>query len=227
MALHRLHRVDLRRLHPPAGGVPPPGTTTPSSWSWHPTWTTRCSARWAPPPPTDRRRAPPPSRSCTSRPGLARWAGVLSEATGTDLAARAGAGAAGGVGFAALALGAVLRPGIDLVLGLTGFLASQLVGAGLVVTGEGSLDSQTLHGKAPAGVAAAARAAGVPVIAVAGRVLLSRPDLEAAGIAGALALADLEPDPRRSMRDARQLLVRLGKRIALARLDRDRSPLLA
>jgi glycerate kinase len=97
------------------------------------------------------------------------------------------------VGFAALAvLGATLRPGIDLVLDLVD-LRSALPGAGLVVTGEGSLDEQTLHGKAPAGVAAAARAAGVPVIAVAGRSLLTPADLEATGIRAAYALTDIEP----------------------------------
>ena len=60
------------------------------------------------------------------------------------------------MGFAALAvLGATLRPGIELLLELTGF-DRPWRGASLVVTGEGSLDAQTLHGKAPAGVAAAA-----------------------------------------------------------------------
>ncbi|MBW8765882.1 MAG: glycerate kinase, partial [Geodermatophilales bacterium] len=98
---------------------------------------------------------------------LARWAQVVSAATGVEAAGQPGAGAAGGVGFAALAvLGATLRPGIDLILDLVGFRAT-LPGTGLVVTGEGSLDEQSLHGKAPVGVAAVARAAGVPVVAVA------------------------------------------------------------
>ena len=72
-------------------------------------------------------------------------------------------------------------------------------GARLVITGEGSLDEQTLRGKAPAGVAAAARAAGIPVVAVAGRSLLSVAELEPAGILAAYPLSDLEPDPARSM----------------------------
>jgi glycerate 2-kinase len=225
MALHRLHRVDLRRLHPRLAVSPrrsdhPVELVLASDVDNPLLGPLGAAATYGP------QKGATPEQVLHLEAGLARWAEVLSEATGTDLADRAGAGAAGGVGFAALVLGAVLRPGIDLVLGLTG-IASQLTDAELVVTGEGSLDSQTLHGKAPAGVAAAARAAGVPVIAVAGRVLLSRPELEAAGITGALALADLEPDPRRSMRNARELLVRLGKRIALTHLDRDRSPLLA
>jgi glycerate kinase len=145
---------------------------------------------------------------------LARWAGAVRRATGRDLAAAPGAGAAGGVGFAALAvLGASLRPGIELVLELVGFPAA-LPGAGLVITGEGSLDAQTLHGKAPAGVAAAARAAGIPAVAVAGRSLLAPADLEAAGILAAYALTDLEPDPDRCMTDAGPLLERLAAKVA-------------
>ena len=145
---------------------------------------------------------------------LARWADAVRRATGRDEAATPGAGAAGGVGFAALAvLGATLRPGIDLVLDLVGFQEA-LPGARLVITGEGSLDRQTLHGKAPAGVAAAARAAGIPVVAVAGRSLLSPSELEPAGILAAYALTDLEPDPERCMTEAGPLLERLAERVA-------------
>ena len=145
---------------------------------------------------------------------LARWADAVRRATGRDEAATPGAGAAGGVGFAVLAvLGATLAPGIDLVLDLVGFRAV-LPGAGLVITGEGSLDGQTLHGKAPAGVAAAARASGIPVVAVAGRSLLSPSELEPAGILAAYALTDLEPDPGRCMAEAGPLLERLAERVA-------------
>jgi glycerate kinase len=145
---------------------------------------------------------------------LRHWAQIVTEATGRDYADVAGAGAAGGVGFGALAvLGATLRPGIDLVLELIGF-ADRLPGSALVVTGEGSLDAQTLRGKAPAGVAAAAHAAGIPVVAVAGRCLLEPGDLRAAGIHRAYSLADLEPDPARSMTEAGPLLEQLARRIA-------------
>ena len=125
-----------------------------------------------------------------------------------------GAGAAGGVGFAALAvLGASARPGIELMLELTGF-HDKLPGTALVITGEGSLDLQTLAGKAPAGVAAAARAHRIPVVAVAGRCLLDGAELADAGISAAYALTDLEPDPARCMTEARPLLQRLSERIA-------------
>jgi glycerate 2-kinase len=106
-----------------------------------------------------------------------------------------------------------VRSGIDYLLDLLE-VRSALPGARLVVTGEGSLDEQTLRGKAPAGVAAAARAAGVPVVAVAGRNTLAPEALAEAGIARAYALADLEPDPERSMREPAPLLEKLARRIA-------------
>jgi glycerate kinase len=81
-----------------------------------------------------------------------------------------GAGAAGGLGFGLLRfVGAAVVPGFDLVADALR-LSERVAAADLVITGEGSLDAQTLGGKGPAGVAALARAAGVPVVAVAGRV---------------------------------------------------------
>lgn len=145
---------------------------------------------------------------------LGHFADVVAEATGRDLRTVPGAGAAGGVGFAALSvLGAALRPGIDLVLDLVGF-ADRVLRADLVVTGEGALDEQTLHGKAPAGVAAAARAAGVPVVAVCGRNTLHRDRLAAAGFRATYALVDIEPNLQRCLDDGAALLTRLGEQIA-------------
>jgi len=144
---------------------------------------------------------------------LAHWADVVTAATGVDLRESAGAGAAGGVGFAALSLlGARLSPGIDLVLDLIGF--HDLVGtADLVVVGEGSLDEQTLRGKAVAGVATAGRAAGTRVVAVCGRCTLSDAQLQEVGIDAAYELLDLEPDPSVCMGDAGRLLGQLAERI--------------
>jgi glycerate 2-kinase len=145
---------------------------------------------------------------------LTRWAAVARTATGVDAAGLPGAGAAGGVGFAAVVfLGARIRSGIDYLLDLLQVRAA-IDGARLVVTGEGSLDDQTLRGKAPAGVAAAARAAGVTTVAVAGRSTLDPSALEPAGIARAYVLSDLEPDPERSMREPAPLLRVLASRIA-------------
>jgi len=146
--------------------------------------------------------------------GLERWAAVVRDSTGRDYSAVEGAGAAGGTAFAAVALlGAQVRSGIELVLELVGF-ADALPEADLVITGEGSLDEQSLAGKAPVGVARAANAAGVPVVAVAGRCLLSPGRVREAGIRAVYPLSDLEPDVGRSMAGAPGLLTRLGPRIA-------------
>jgi glycerate 2-kinase len=87
-----------------------------------------------------------------------------------------------------------------------------------VVTGEGRLDEQTLHGKAPAGVAAAAAAAGVPVVAVSGGRDLDDERLHAAGFAAAYACTDIEADVQRCIDEPVPLLERLGQRIAQEQL---------
>jgi glycerate 2-kinase len=146
--------------------------------------------------------------------GLRQWSQLVSEATGRKDPERPGAGAAGGTGYAALALlNAEIRPGIELILDLINFDA-HVVGADLVVTGEGSLDEQSLAGKAPIGVARAAARAGVPVVAVAGRLQLSSQRLQEAGISAAYALSDVEPDPARSIANASGLLRQMGAKIA-------------
>ena len=146
--------------------------------------------------------------------GLRRWAAVVAAATGTDRSQAPGAGAAGGVGFAALAvLGAQARPGIELVLDLVDFDAA-LDGAALVIIGEGSLDTQTLAGKAPVGVTRAAARRGIPVVAVAGRSTLTKDQLATTGISRVYTLSDLEPDPARSSAQASALLRRVGQALA-------------
>jgi len=146
--------------------------------------------------------------------GLRHWSELVSQATERNDTERPGAGAAGGAGYAALAvLNAEIRPGIELILDLIDFDA-KVAGADLVVTGEGSLDEQSLAGKAPVGVARAAAKAGVPVIAVAGRLQLSQQRLQDAGISAAYPLSDLEPDPDRSIANASTLLRQLGTHIA-------------
>ncbi|MET9931125.1 MULTISPECIES: glycerate kinase [unclassified Streptomyces] len=147
---------------------------------------------------------------------LAHYATVLEKAVGPKAAEAAlapGAGGAGGIGYGALILGASFRPGIELMLEVLGF-APALERATLVITGEGSLDEQTLHGKAPAGVAAAARAAGKEVVAVCGRLALPAEALGKAGIRRAYPLAALEPDPAKSMANAGPLLEEAAAGIA-------------
>ncbi|MFF8593632.1 glycerate kinase [Streptomyces sp. NPDC015220] len=146
---------------------------------------------------------------------LAHYAKVLEEAIGAraaQYAASPGAGAAGGIGYGALILGARFRAGIEVMLDVLGF-APALERASLVITGEGSLDEQTLHGKAPAGVAAAARAAGKEVVAVCGRLALAPEVLGRAGIRRAYALTDVEPDVARCIADAGPILERVAERI--------------
>lgn len=142
---------------------------------------------------------------------LERTEGVGARAAG--YAASPGAGAAGGVGFGAMLLGARFRPGIEVMLDVLGF-APALERAELVITGEGSLDEQTLHGKAPAGVAAAARAAGKEVVAVCGRLALPAEALGRAGIRRAYPLTDVEPDVTKCIAEAGPILERVAEGIA-------------
>jgi len=145
---------------------------------------------------------------------LGHWADVVAAATGHDRREDSGAGAAGGVGFATVAiLRATLRPGAQLMLDQLGFRDALAI-ADLVVTGEGSLDEQTLRGKAPAAVAAAGHAAGVPVIGVAGRCLLDAPRLQAAGFDGVYTLLDEAATPRQAFDEPAALLRRIGARLA-------------
>jgi glycerate 2-kinase len=99
---------------------------------------------------------------------LGHYARVARDATGRDVALRPGAGAAGGLGAGLLFFTpAELRPGVEIVLETTGF--GELVrGADLVLTGEGRTDFQTAMGKAPVGVAQAAKRHGVPVVCLSG-----------------------------------------------------------
>jgi glycerate 2-kinase len=155
-----------------------------------------------------------PEQVETIERSLRHWSQLVGNATGRDDSQRAGAGAAGGTGFAALALlNAEIKPGIELILGLIDF-DRRIAGADLVVTGEGSLDEQSLAGKAPVGVARAAARAGIPVVAVAGRLQLSPPRLQQAGISAAYPLTDLEPDLDRCIANASSLLRRVGGQIA-------------
>jgi glycerate 2-kinase len=151
---------------------------------------------------------------------LSRWASLVAasapsgESAGEPFDELPGAGAAGGVGFGAIAvLGAELQPGIELILDLLGF-QEKLQGARLVITGEGSLDEQTLSGKAPVGVATAAAAVGVPVVAMCGRSLLTVDRLRGAGIQQAYALTDIEPDLQRCLAEAGPLLEQRARALA-------------
>ena len=151
---------------------------------------------------------------------LVRWADRVAAATVSTRRDEPGAGAAGGVGFGLVAaLGAELRPGIALMLDLLGF-DDRVRRASLVVTGEGSLDAQSLRGKAPIGVSTAAARVGAPVVAVCGRNLLAANQLAAAGIRAAYALTEVEPDLTTCLSEPARLLGDLGERIARDHLVR-------
>ena len=123
---------------------------------------------------------------------LARLAALLEAAVGRPVASVPGAGAAGGMAAMLLALGqADLRPGIALVLEASGFNAA-LADADLVITGEGRLDGQSADGKTVSGVARAAAAAGVPVVAIGGAI---GPGVEALYPLGVAGLLSLVPGP--------------------------------
>ncbi|MGO4805968.1 glycerate kinase [Arthrobacter sp. 2MCAF15] len=147
---------------------------------------------------------------------LAHFVDVLSAEIGPrarKAAEAPGAGAAGGAGYAAIAvLAATRRPGIDVVLEFTG-LAERLAGADLVITGEGSLDEQSLLGKTPVGVARAARRAGVPAVAVCGRSVLSPEQISSSGFLAVHALTELESNVDTCIAEAAPLLERLGRQL--------------
>ena len=148
--------------------------------------------------------------------GLGRLAEVVRRDLGIDVAQLPGAGAAGGLGAGAIAfLGAELTSGIELLLGVVGF-GEALLDADLVLTGEGSLDEQSLSGKAPVGVARAAAPSKVPVLALCGRVTVTDSQLRDVGIDRALSLLDLQPDVERAHQDASMLLTRLAERAVRA-----------
>lgn len=102
--------------------------------------------------------------------GLRHFGDVIRSQYGLDVSAMPGAGAAGGMGAGCVALlGGTIQSGIDAVLDVTGF-DRQLEGADLVITGEGSIDSQSADGKVVSGVARRTKAKGVPLIAIAGGI---------------------------------------------------------
>lgn len=99
---------------------------------------------------------------------LARYADCIEQALGRQVKGIPGTGAAGGMGAALVGLlGAELKPGIQIVIEALK-LAEAVAGADLVITGEGRIDSQTIHGKTPIGVARCAKQFGKPVIGIAG-----------------------------------------------------------
>lgn len=143
---------------------------------------------------------------------LTRYAALVCEATDTDHRNTAGAGAAGGIGFALMSvLGAQPESGIALVLDAIG-LDGHLRHADLLITGEGRIDAQTERGKAPSGVALRARHYGVPVIALAGAIPASSPPADSPFDAWFSILPALMPLPE-AMATATTHLTRTSEQI--------------
>jgi len=140
--------------------------------------------------------------------GLRHFAVILQEHTGRALAEEPGAGAAGGMGAGAMAfLGAALRPGIETIIEHTGFLQI-LEAADLLLTGEGRLDAQTLHGKLIHGLCRRAAQHELPVIAFCGSLAASPDQLEAIGLSAAFSILDRPMQLEEALQATEQLLER-------------------
>lgn len=145
-------------------------------------------------------------------PVVDAWLERLATAADKLLALAKGAGAAGGLGFALMLLGATREPGVELVARAVG-LEARAAAADLVVTGEGAFDFQSRSGKVPYGVAAVANRALVPCIALAGRVLVGSRETRALGIESAYSVSDLVGEEA-SLADPAGSLALLAERTA-------------
>jgi len=155
-----------------------------------------------------------PAQAAELDAALVRYAAAIRARLGVDLRDTPGAGAAGGLAGGLMAfLGARLQPGVELVAEQAG-LARALEGADLVMTGEGSMDGQSLRGKVPVGVARLAWEKGVPCIVLAGRL---GPDYAAVHDLGVTAAFALSPGPvslEESMKNALNWLADRAEAVA-------------
>jgi len=143
---------------------------------------------------------------------LENYAAVIKKDLGIDIMDMPGAGAAGGLGAGLAAfLGAELVSGIDIVSEAVG-LAEHLRGAALVFTGEGRLDSQTMFGKAVAGVTARAKEAGIPVVVLTGGIEGDLADLYEQGIGSVLCIAPGPISVEESQEKASRLITDTAER---------------
>ena len=143
---------------------------------------------------------------------LAHYAAVIHRDLGIDVRSVRGSGAAGGLGAGLIAfLGARLRPGVEVVMEAVR-LRERLVGAGLVITGEGKLDRQSLHGKTPEGVIRTARELEVPVALVCGRAEIRPEGVPVASLVERFGEERAMRDTRRALEDlAAELARRAGE----------------
>jgi glycerate kinase len=144
---------------------------------------------------------------------MTAWAAKLDTLAGRTISPLPGAGAAGGLGAALLALGARRESGATVIAEHTG-LAGDIAAADVIVTGEGRFDDQSLHGKVVSALAAGARVRGVPVIVLAGQVALGPDELAEAGITAAYAIADYAGSVQVAIDDAAAQLTGLARQTA-------------
>jgi glycerate kinase len=136
----------------------------------------------------------------------------LAVATDRRLSLEKGAGAAGGLGFALMLLGATREPGIDLVTGAVR-LAERARAADVVLTGEGAFDFSSRSGKVPYGVAQVAAEALRPCVALAGQVLVGSREMRALGVEAAYSLVELVGEER-ALGEPAAALADLAERVA-------------
>jgi glycerate kinase len=141
---------------------------------------------------------------------LTDWANELGCAAGRRVTDEPGAGAAGGIGAALLALGARRQSGAAIIAEHTR-LADDIAAAELIITGEGRFDDQSLHGKVVSALAAGARAHGTPVLVLAGQVTLDQPASTAAGIRAAFSIAEQAGSVQAAIDDAANQLAGLSE----------------
>ncbi len=142
---------------------------------------------------------------------LTGWAAELDAAAGRPVSDENGAGAAGGLGAALLALGGRRESGATVIAEHT-HLYDDVAAAELVVTGEGRFDDQSLHGKVVSALATEAR--GTPVLVLAGQVTLEVAALREAGITAAYAIADHAGSVQLAISDAANQLTGLAEAVA-------------
>lgn len=141
----------------------------------------------------------------------ARAADCLEAAFGQAMREQPGTGAAGGVGMMLQLLGAHFCAGIERISEQVG-LDEQLAGADLVMTGEGRMDAQTLHGKTPMGVLQVAKRHQVPVLAFAGALGPGHEALLDVGFAGVFSIQEAPVSLAQALEDAPELLARSAYR---------------
>lgn len=147
--------------------------------------------------------------------GLTHFAAVVADQLGVQLRDQEFGGAGGGIGAGLSAvLNVSFASGIALI-SETLNLPEQLAWADLVVTGEGSLDEQSQHGKTVSGVVSQARAAGVPVFCVVGQSSLSPVQHQEIGLAGVVSITELAGSSEAAMRDTVTWLRRAARPLGL------------